>query len=98
MYLRVRFDIMMSPLPHSSLRKMAVGMILASLAFAVAALVEIKVNVSSVNVKLPVCSIHSSYMFSLDPLGLNTVSISQDGRGECLSDQRNNAKGDPVLT
>lgn len=77
---------------------MAVGMILASLAFAVAALVEIKVNVSPVNVKLPVCSIYSPYVFSLDPLGLTTVSISQDGRGEYLSDQRNKAKGDPVLT
>lgn len=67
---------MMSPFPHSSLRKMTVGMILASLAFAVAAFVEIKVNVSPVNVKFPICSIHSFYVFSLDPLGLSTVSIS----------------------
>lgn len=35
-----------------SLRKMAVGMILASLAFAVAAAVELKINVSSINLKL----------------------------------------------
>lgn len=40
------------PLLCRSLRKMAVGMILACLAFAVVAVVETKVNVSSIILKL----------------------------------------------
>ena len=54
---------------------MAVGMILACLAFAVAALVEIKINVSSVTAQLLLCSIYFPYMFNLDSLGPTTGSF-----------------------
>lgn len=54
-------------------------MILASLAFAVAAAVEIKINVSSINLKLhegkTISCVLSSDSFNLDCLGPRTVPV-----------------------
>lgn len=56
-------------------------MILACLAFAVAALVEIKINVSLVTAKLLTCSTYFPSMFSLGSVGLTSV-ISWDRHGK----------------
>lgn len=54
-------------------------MILACLAFAVAAVVEIKINVSSINLKLHqgrfISIVHCSELFDLDSLVPNTVPV-----------------------